>query len=75
MEFSVGSGKFAPKERVDVYIKFEDLSILLSDFAKNSKASAFDRSVMEAIQTRLSSDLGADIAFAHPSTPAFCLGP
>jgi hypothetical protein len=74
-EFSVGVGKFAPRERVDVYIKFDDLSISLSDFAKNSKASAFDRSVTEAIKTRLRSELDADIAFTHPPTPAFCLGP
>jgi hypothetical protein len=74
-EFSLGVGKFAPRERVDVHIKFDDLSISLSDFARNSKASAFDLRVMEAIQTRLRSDLDADIAFTHPPTPAFCLGP
>ncbi len=74
-EFSVGVGKFAPRERVNVLIRFNDLSISLSDFARNSKASAFDRSVMEAIQTRLRSELDADISFTHPPTPAFCLGP
>lgn len=72
-EFSVEVG--TPRERVDVHIKFDDLSISLSDFARNSTASVFDRSVMEAIQTRLRSELNADIAFTHPSTPAFCLGP
>jgi hypothetical protein len=74
-EFSVGVGKFAPRERVDVFIKYDDVSITLSDFARNSRASAFDHSVMEAIQARLRSELGADISFTHPATPALCLGP
>ena len=72
-EFSMGAG--VPREQIDIHIKFDDLSISLSDFARNSKASAFDRSVTEAIKTRLRSDLDADIVFTHPRTPAFCLGP
>jgi len=74
-EFSVGVGKFFPRDRVDVNIRFADFSILLSDFSRKSKASAFDRSVMDAIQTRLRSELDADISFTHPPTPALCLGP
>ena len=73
--FSVGAGKFAPRERVDVLIKFDGLSISLADFAGGWKASRFDRGVTEAIETRLRSELDADIAFTHAPTPAFCLGP
>jgi hypothetical protein len=73
--FSVGARKFAPRERVDVHIKFEDFSISLSDFARGSKASAFDRSVLEAIKARIRSQLGGDITFTHTPTPGFCLGP
>lgn len=72
---SPGVGKFAPRDVVDVHIKFDDLSISLVDWDRSSKASPFDRSVMEAIQTRLRTELGADISFTHPPTPAFCLGP
>jgi hypothetical protein len=73
--FSVGVYKFAPRERADISIKYDDLSISLADFARGSTASAFDRSVMTAIQTRLRSELNADITFTHLPAPAFCLGP
>ena len=73
--FSIGGGEFAPSERVDVFIKYDDLSISFSDYARGSKASTFDRRLAAAIQTSLQSQLGADITFTHPQSPAFCLGP
>ncbi len=72
---SPGVGKFAPRNLVDVHIKFDDLSISLVDWDKSAKATPFDHSVMDAIKTQLQHELCADIAFAHPPTPAFCLGP
>ena len=73
-EFGVGY-KFMAHDSVNVIIKYNDLSISLADYARGSQASPFDRSVTTAIQTRLKSELGADITFTHPQTPAFCLGP
>jgi hypothetical protein len=72
---SPGVGKFVAQDAVDVHIKFDDLSITLIEWARHSKASPFDLKVTEAIQTQLRSELGADISFTHPPTPAFCLGP
>jgi hypothetical protein len=72
---SPGVGKFVSQDAVEVHIKFDDLSITLIDWARHSKASTFDRNVMEAIQSQIRSELGATISFTHPPTPAFCLGP
>lgn len=72
---SPGAGKFAPRDRVDVHIKFDDLSISLVDWGRRSTATPFDRRVMQAIQNQLGSELEANISFIHPPTPAFCLGP
>jgi hypothetical protein len=72
--FSVGVGKFSPP-RVDVNIRYEDLSISLADYAGGSSGSAFDRTAITAIQARLRSELGADITFTPLQQPAFCLGP
>ena len=72
--FSVGVGKLAPP-RIDVNIRYDDLSISLADYARGSTASSFDRSVTTAIQARLRSELGADITFTPERQPAFCLGP
>jgi hypothetical protein len=74
-EFSVGGEKFRARPRVMVFIKYEDLSLTLSDFARNSSAPSFDRSITEGISTRLRTELGADINFTHPPSPALCLGP
>jgi hypothetical protein len=67
-------GKFGVSP-VAILIKYRDLSITLSDYDRATEASEFDRRVTAAIQSGLRAQLGADIKFAHPGTPAFCLGP
>jgi len=62
---------------VNIRIKFDDLSVTLIDGQRGSvsKATDFDRRAMGAIQEAVRADLGADITFAQPKMPAFCLGP
>jgi hypothetical protein len=68
-------GKFAQLNAVEVLIKYEDLSITLTDWDRASRASDFDRGVTAAIETAIRSDLGAEITFRQLKSPAFCLGP
>lgn len=69
------SGKFLEPPRVDILLTFSDLSIVLSDWSRASKASNLNREITTAIQSAVRSELGAEITFVHPKPPLFCLGP
>jgi len=71
-----GSGAFLNhRDPVDIRLKFDDASITLVDWSRDSEASEFDRRVTPAIRDQIRSELGADITFVHPKPPPFCLGP
>lgn len=69
------SGKFFQSPPVYILLTYSDLSIVLSDWSRSSKASDLDRDITSAIESAFRSELGADIHFVHPKPPPFCLGP
>jgi hypothetical protein len=69
------SGKFFEPPAVDILLTYSDLSIVLSDWSRASKASNLDREITMAIQSAFRSELGAEINFVHPKPPMVCLGP
>jgi hypothetical protein len=69
------SGKFFQPPPVEILLTYSDLSIVLSDWSRASKASDLDRGITSAIESAFRSELGADIHFVHPKPPPFCLGP
>lgn len=69
------SGKFFEPPTIEILLTYSNRSIVLSDWSRASKASNRDRDITTAIQSAFQSDLGAEINFVHPKTPAFCLGP
>jgi hypothetical protein len=68
-------GKFVQRDAVELLIKYDDLSITLTDWDRASQATDYDRRVTTAIETAVHSELGAEIAFRQLKSPVFCLGP
>jgi hypothetical protein len=72
---SAKSGKFFEPPAIDILLTYADLSIVLSDWSRASKASKFDREITTAIRAAFHSELGAEISFVQAKPPMICLGP